>query len=135
MGKNNLAPRDKAKTLAYGFGAREVGLDPKTGEVIWAPHIVWHDQYVDVTATEAMQAANESKSPGERDRAKKFLGEMLAAGPVPKTEIEEAAEANYISTATLRRAKDDLKIIAEKTGLKSGWTWRLPPANSPHARH
>jgi hypothetical protein len=53
-GKNNLAPRAAAdKTLAYHFGAHEVGLDPKTGASIWAPHVLWEDQYVDVTALEA----------------------------------------------------------------------------------
>jgi hypothetical protein len=49
-GKNNLAPHD-TKALAYGFGAREVGKDKKTGSAIWAPHIIWFPQHVDVTAT------------------------------------------------------------------------------------
>jgi hypothetical protein len=35
-GKNNLAARTN-KTLAYRFGAREVGRDQETGETITAP--------------------------------------------------------------------------------------------------
>jgi Bifunctional DNA primase/polymerase, N-terminal/AAA domain len=124
--KNNVAARSKNKTLAYRFGAREVGVDKATGKVIWAPHIVWDPQYVDVTAVEAMQAAADSKSPGARDAAQKFLREMLAAGPVAKQEIEEAAKANCISDATLRRAKDALNIVAKKSDFKAGWTWQLP---------
>jgi hypothetical protein len=127
--KNNLAPPD-TKALAYGFGAREVGVDPETKTEIWAPHIVWHPQHVDVTATEAMQAASENKSPIARDNAKKFLTDLLAEGPVKKSDIEEAAEANCISGATLRRAKDELGIIAKKDGLTGPWMWQLP-ANEP----
>jgi hypothetical protein len=123
--KNNLAPRD-TKALAYNFGAREVGTDPKTDEPIWAPHIVWHNQYVDVTATEAMQAATETKSPAARDEAKKFLETFLADGPKLKSEIEDAAEANCVSERTLARAKAELGIIAKKDGLKGGWKWQLP---------
>jgi hypothetical protein len=71
-------------------------------------------------------AAN--KSPGAKDQAKKFLNDFLADGPMPKTEIEEAADANGISNRTLYRAKDDLHLIVEKErGRPNGkWVWRLP---------
>jgi hypothetical protein len=128
-GKNNLAPQDQ-KALAYDFGAREVGKDEKTGEPIWAPHIVWHPEHVDVTASEAMQAAAGSKSPAARDSAKKFLEDILSAGPVAKADIEEAAEANGISERTLYRAKAELKIAAKQDGaMKDGHrTWRWHPS-------
>jgi hypothetical protein len=51
---------------------------------------------------------------------------MLAAGPVTTQEIEEAAEANKISGRTLRRAKDELGIIAKKDGPDGSWRWHLP---------
>jgi hypothetical protein len=129
-GKNNLAPSEQ-KALAYNFSVREVGTDERTGEPILAPHIVWHPEYVDVTASEAMQAAAESKAPAARDSAKNFLKEMLADGPVASDEIEEAAAANGIAERTLYRAKADLKIRAVKDGpMKDGqrtWQWH-PPA-------
>jgi hypothetical protein len=52
---------------------------------------------VDVTAIEAMQAAADTKSPAAKDEAVKFLKEILANGPVLKTEILEAAEADVYS--------------------------------------
>jgi hypothetical protein len=54
---------------------------------------------------------------------------MLAKGPVLKTEIEEAAEANSISEKTLRRAKGALGVIAAKDRSKPDgkWYWKLPP--------
>jgi hypothetical protein len=122
--KNNLAPATKA--LAYSFSVREVGRDPKTDQTIHAPHIIWHPKHVDVTASEAMQAATEAKSPTARDEAKTFLTDILGQGPVTKNEIEEAAEANGIAERTLFRAKSSLKIIAKKDGPNGEWTWRLP---------
>ena len=127
--KNNLTRSDQ-KALAYTFDVKEVGTDEKTGKPIWAPRIVWMPEHVDVTASEAMQAAAESKSPAARDTAKQFLKDMLSAGPVAKSEIEEAAEANGISARTLFRAKGELKIAARQDGpLKDGhrtWRWHLP---------
>jgi len=129
-GKNNLAPYGQ-KALAFEFGVREVGTDKKTGEPISAPHIIWQSDYVDITASEAMQAAAESKAPAARDTAKNFLKQMLSNDPMSAADIEEAAEADGIATRTLYRAKAELKIRAVKDGpMKDGqrtWRWH-PPA-------
>jgi hypothetical protein len=118
--KNNLAAAGN-KSLAYRFGGREVGVDAKTGQTISAPHILWEDNHVEVTATEAMASA--TKSPAARDEAKKFLTDILANGPVLTTEIQEAAGAEGISKRTLNRAKGELGIKAQKNDR---WYWRLP---------
>jgi putative DNA primase/helicase len=89
--------------------------------------VAWGLEHVEITATEAMQAEAAGKSSANpRATAKTLLTELLAGGPVAKQEIEEAANANCLSAATLRRAKDELGIIAKKSGLKGGWTWQLP---------
>jgi DNA polymerase len=128
--KNNLADRGSDKALAFSFNAREVGIDRTKGKPIVAPFIVWEQQYVDVTSTEAMQAANAFKSPTARDHAKRFLDTLLSSGPVISTEVYEAAEANGISRRTLHRAQQDLHIEVKKDGpTKDGervWQWRLP---------
>jgi putative DNA primase/helicase len=127
-GKNNLAPKDQ-KTLAFGFDEREVGTDKKTGAPIIAPHIVWHAEPVDITATEAMQAAAESKSPSARETAKRFLEALLSDGPVDAKDAIEAAEANGISVRTLKRARSELSIDVKKDGpIVDGertWRWHL----------
>jgi hypothetical protein len=125
-GKNNLAPHD-SKALAYGFGAREVGKDKKTGNAIWAPHIIWYPQHVDVTAAEAMQAADSQSGYAKRE-AREFLLERLEDGPVKVAVIREEAKQNGISAATLRRAKKDLRIESHKElGKVDGeWTWEIP---------
>jgi putative DNA primase/helicase len=131
--RNNLAPDMAA--LSYTVDTITVGKDSDTRETISAPHVVWGSEHVHVTATEAMQAeetaTGSSSHSGARDTAKKFLAEILANGPVPKGDIEEAAEANCIATRTLERAKTDLGIVARKAGIKGGWTWQLPEQKPP----
>lgn len=133
--KNNLASSQADQALAFHFGVRPVGTDPETGKEITAPHILWEPQHVDVTAVEAMQAASNNRAPTARDEAKKFLTDILASGPVAKTEIEETAEANGIAERTLFRAKAELGIIAKKepNSFNGGWFWCLPDQpRSPH---
>jgi hypothetical protein len=129
--KNNDAAETDNQTLAFHFSSREVGVDPDTGELIRAPFIEWEPGYVDITATEAMQAAAESKSVGARDKAKQFLLTYLSAGPAPSTEVEQAAKAHLISKRTLERAADELKITIDKDRTKPDgkWFWKLPDPN------
>ena len=118
-----LQDNDDAGAKKALAAARAVGVDAKTGEAIFGPHILWEDNHVDVTAAEAMATA---KSPAARDEAKKFLTDTLANGPVLKAEIEDAADANGISERTLFRAKGELGVMARKDGPNGTWTWRLP---------
>jgi putative DNA primase/helicase len=123
--KNNLAPDMHA--LSYTVDVMTTGHDPDTREAITAPFVVWGQDHVKVTATEAMQAeAGSSKQRGAKDDAKQFLEEILAFGPVLKVEIEDAADGNGISERTLKRAKKDLGVAAKKDGLQGGWRWHLP---------
>src|SRR5262249_7289793 len=118
------------KTLAFGIDEREVGIDKRTEKPIRRPYIIWHDEPVDITAAEAMQAATESKSPSARDCAKQFLETLVSTEPVDSDEVKEAAKANGIAPATLRRAQRDLGIVAKNDGPlndKGRRTWRWHP--------
>jgi hypothetical protein len=121
-GKNNLAAHD-TKALAYGFGAREVGKDKKTGQEIWAPHVVWYSQHIEVTATEAMQAASDQSGYARRE-AREFLLNRLEAGRMNADDILEEAKHNGISQKTLKRAKKDLNIRSVRG--QDNWFWELP---------
>ena len=123
--KNNLAPDKKA--LRYGFGVKTVGHDAKLGKDIDAPYIVWHPQHVELTANEAMQAADGQSGYAKRE-AREFLQERLEAGPANADEVIEEARQNGIAKNTLYRAKKDLKIKSRKERGKTdgGWTWELP---------
>ena len=121
--KNNLA-RD-TKALRYGFGVKTVGHDPKLGVEINAPYIVWHPQHVDVTANEAMQAAD-GQSAYAKCEAREFLLERLESGPVGANDIAEEAKQNGIAKRTLDRAKKDLGIKSRKNKVDGNWYWELP---------
>jgi hypothetical protein len=122
-GKNNHAPSDQ-QALAYKFEVKDVGADPVSGVPIYASRIVWEPEHVDITALEAMAAANEGRAPGARDKAKKFLETELAAGPRLAKEMFEAADARDISKNTLKRAKSELGVVTKKEG--DAWMWCLP---------
>jgi putative DNA primase/helicase len=127
--KNNDAAEADNQTLAFHFDVRQVGTDPDSAEPIYAPFIVWEPGYVDVTATEAMQAASEHKSPGERDKAKNLLLALLADDrEVFVDELKDTAEGHGISWRTMRRAGDDLKVVVgkERGTAKGKWFWKLP---------
>jgi putative DNA primase/helicase len=127
--KNNLAPDKHA--LRFMVGTRMVGLDPDTQAEIWAPHVLWSNEHVAVTATQAMEAEASGGGRGHsRREAEEFLREKLADGPVTVDEIEQEAEANGISfTGAIRRAKQRLgiKAVKEKGKTDGAWLWELPP--------
>jgi hypothetical protein len=127
--KNNLA-RD-TKALRYGMGVKTVGHDEKLGVDINAPYIMWHPQHVEITANEAMQAAEGRTAKRE---AKEFLLERLEAGPANSDDIIEEAKQEGIAEKTLRRAKKDLGIKSRKEhGITDGpWLWELPAKKAPH---
>jgi hypothetical protein len=129
-GKNNLAKFEQ-KTLAFGIDEREVGIDKRTGNQIRRPCILWHAEPVDITATEALRAAAESKSPSARDDAKNFLKTLFSNGePILSTEGHEAARENGISKRTLERAQRDLGVEIKHDGpvnAKGAKAWRWHP--------
>jgi hypothetical protein len=125
--KNNLAPDKNA--LRFMVGGRLVGNDPESGAEIWAPHVLWDSQTVEVTATEAMEAADGGGSARARlKEAEEFLQSRLANGPVPQKQLEAEARANCISVSTLRRAKKAICVEAKKESgsFDKPWLWELP---------
>jgi hypothetical protein len=130
--KNNLAPDKKA--LRYGFGVRTVGHDAKLGVDIEAPFVVWHQQHVELTANEAMQAATGQSGYAKRE-ARDFLLERLEAGPVRHDDLIEEAEQIGITKRTLKRVKKELGIKSRKiSGAMHGeWTWELPAMKRKNA--
>jgi AAA domain-containing protein len=120
--KNNLAPLGRG--LAFRVEQRIIG---KPGQGVVASAVVWESKPVEVTADQALRAADErgaSKSP--RDEADGFLRDALAGGPIPVAELRNDAAGAGLSWATVRRAKDRLGAIARKAGMNQGWTWELP---------
>jgi putative DNA primase/helicase len=131
--KNNLAPDKHA--LRFMVGTRKVGFDQELESEIWAPHVTWDSEHVEVTATQAMEAeAAGGGSRTARREAEEFLTSKLALGAMLRDDLIEEADANGISKRTLERAKSVLGIKARKErGKVDGrWCWETPPAATLH---
>jgi putative DNA primase/helicase len=118
--KNNMA--GKPQGLAYRLVQTIVG----EGDGIVASYIAWDPNPVVISADEALQANDGTSDRKTANEAEEYLREALAHGPIPAKEGEEGARAQGIAPRTLKRARKKLGVIAEKGGLKEGWTWRLP---------
>jgi len=105
--KANLSK--KAPSLAYTILTAENG----------AARIEWKGT-VDLNADELLNV-----NQGELARAKLWITDQLKNGPVPASDIEEAAKEADISTSTLKRAKDKLPVQSKKDGPDGSWRWHL----------
>jgi hypothetical protein len=120
--KNNLGP------LAAGLAYRVVFASVE--HRISTSCIAWDDMPIEVSASEALRAANSSSREPERlSEAIEWLQAELANGAALVDEVQQSAAAAGISERTLKRAKQELGVVAEKEeGLFHGgkWKWRLP---------
>jgi putative DNA primase/helicase len=130
--KTNIGPKPAGLT----FICQQVEVQTSRGN-IWMSRASWGTQTINQTADEAIAAA----TPGANDKinaideAVDFLKRLLADGPVASSEVFEAAKANGIAAATLRRAKEKRGVIARHDeSFEGGWKWCLPSQddqNSP----
>lgn len=120
--KNNMV--SKPQGLAYRLV--QVFVDEQEG--ILASHIVWDNEPVSTSADEALRASEDQGNRSAAAEAEDFLRDKLTDGlKVPAKEAEEHANALGIAPRTLKRARKKLGVVAEKAGVKEGWTWHLPP--------
>ena len=123
--KTNLGrPRDG---LAYRIA--DTALPGPDRTVIWAPYVKWEATTVTISADEAVAAmAGGPEGRSTLEEAKQFLTESLAAGPMAAKEVQQAATAQLISVATLRRAKSSLGVEVSREGFGPGSAvlWSLP---------
>jgi AAA domain-containing protein len=137
--KNNIA----ANGGGLAFRVEQHLLD---GGIV-ASGIAWESEKITRTADEILAAGRDTSEAPERSEAEAFLRDMLADGPRPAAEIEAEAKGASISTRTLRRARNKLKIksyrkaeTGEGLGSDGRWYWALPAdatkvANSNYDGH
>ena len=118
--KSNLG--SPAPGLAYSMEQRSITQDIATSR------IRWDSTPVKITADEALRQA---KTDGRRKvaDAKAIILEALSEGAMCADALNDVAEREDISPATMRRARDELKnsgkIVKAKTGFDGGWKWSL----------
>jgi hypothetical protein len=114
-------------TLAFRVSELIVGQD-ETHTNIAAPRVVWEKETVNISADDAVRAAN-GNAGGKKERGaqydvQKFLRETLAGGkPVPAKEIFEEGKRCGFSERQLTRGRYNMKAKTFQT--PEGWSWQL----------
>src|SRR5215217_3438372 len=121
--KSNLA----AKQPSLQYVVRGWAIDPNIGRVEWKG----------ITEHDANSLAAEALSPHEKsakEEAMGFLRDLLTPGDLPSKRVKAEAREADITEATLRRAKDALRIKPYKGG-EGPWMWSLPTKDAQGAQH
>ena len=89
--------------------------------------VIGFEKFTDISADDFFSGEASTRGPDqdEREVAKAYLLEALAAGPKAAAILKSKAEARAISASTLDRARRELGIITAKEGKI--WFWSLPP--------
>jgi RecA-family ATPase len=115
--KNNLA--EPAPGLAY-----RIEQDFVTEMRIKTSHILWDTQSVSITAAQAMAASSAKDVAPALEEAKQFLAGIIGCDGMLVTEVQEEAKGAGLAWATVRRAKDALKLKSERDGYGGPWLWK-----------
>lgn len=119
--KNNLAEDSDGDGLAFNLIREHEAL---------AARVNWLPGRVSKSIDDVLAKVKPGPDPEERDKAEDWLRDALADGPQPSRElIERAKETASISEKTLRRAKEQLRVEADRDGAIGPWSWRLPDSN------
>jgi energy-coupling factor transporter ATP-binding protein EcfA2 len=116
--KNNIA--DDCTGFAYKINVCDIGDDLKS------TCIEFFDEIVDDTANEIMED-NAAENKAAKQEAVEFLEEFLKNGSKTYGEVNKAAKERMIALITLKRAKDELKVVVEPSPTDRRKTiWYLP---------
>jgi len=108
------------------LGPRPTGLSYKVLNPEGQPYLAWSPEPVEVDTDEALAA--DSEYGAERRDAKEWLREALADGPLLSKDLERMAKESGHNWRTVKRAKAELGVIAQREGFgRDGtWHWKLP---------
>lgn len=96
---------------------------------VFASQLLWGDS-IEGSAHELLKRADslpeESESGGKRLPQDVWLFDYLTYGPKPCLEIIDQGKAAGFSSDQLRRARERLGVVSEKSGYQKEWYWSLP---------
>lgn len=120
--KSNIGP-DRG---GFTFDVKEVELPSVPG--LFASKVEWGVFLDEDAKTILDNAAPSQQKVSAREEATSFLEHILADGPLRQREVKEATEAKGLAWATVRRAKDALRIVTKKKSYSDAgyWEWSLP---------
>ena len=118
--KSNIGPDEGG----FAYDLRQIELPQHPG--VFTSHVVWGTA-IEGTAREMLASADASDDAddGSLGEACEFLKDLLANGPVSSKAVKAAASDAGIAYATVRRAKKQAGVVAEKTAMNGGWNWKI----------
>ena len=126
--KSNIGPDD-------GGFAYKLDQVPMPGDERIIASVVSFGERIEGTARDMLAAAegDPEGSPlgSAKADAEAFLLDLLLNDPTPTKLVKAAAIEAGLAWATVRRAKDTLKVVARKEGMDGGWLWSLPKVLTP----
>lgn len=128
--KSNMGP--PMPTLRYLIVASDADgkfySDSGSGSAMDYARVQWLGP-CDTTAATLKDENSAAMTASARAEAETFLRQALREGPRPANDVLAEAHAVGISTATLRRARAEVGVHAEREGFGTGgrWLWFLPP--------
>ncbi|MEX2091917.1 MAG: AAA family ATPase [Pirellulales bacterium] len=125
-------PRDESRNLFLPLKhnltatARGLAFRIVTEANSGAPQIAWEPEVAPLSPDEAFAKPPKPREPSpERQAAREWLLNILAAGPRPARLILDEGEACGFLNRTLQRAFHELRGHTAKRGLVAGWWWSL----------
>jgi hypothetical protein len=83
----------------------------------------------EITAGQMLESPSTSEDRSAVDDAREWLADFLSDGSKEQPECRKKAAGVGISFATLRRAKDALRVRSHKAAMKGTWFWALPDSS------
>jgi RecA-family ATPase len=92
------------------------------------PRVEWQDVDENISAHDLLTAniGDPGRPPKELHDAMDVLRALLSGGPKSSQEIKLAIEARGVSTATLRRARSEMKLRQQRNGRQVLWSLPEP---------
>ena len=120
--KNNIGTDQSG--LAFAVQAKHV---QSPAGLIETSCVAWEAEAVTLTADQAIALQTDPEERSALEDARGFLARLLADGPMQAGQIRKDAEGAGFNWRTVQRAADRLGVVRQKEGMRSGWTWELPP--------
>lgn len=111
-----------AVTLRYRVDSRTV--DGEDGAIATSG-IAWLGEAPEIGPNDLLSGES-GEERTEREEAVALLRGILADGPRRSRDVYQDAQHAGIAERTLKRAKKDAGVIAQKEGMNGPWWWRLP---------
>ena len=122
VGSDPNQPRSRAlihvKSNVGPLG-RSIGFEIDEGRFLWTGTST-------LTSEDVLDGPLDSEARSKLDEAEDFLRSELGKCRLAVKNLISEARSQGISETTLRRAKKNIGVSQEKTGMEGGWVWKLP---------